>query len=56
MGDLLLDPINESVRLHAMHPRYWENTPIVLAELGKDVGLKGAAVLALLRHGQQTAE
>jgi glucokinase len=56
MGDMLFDPIRESVRLHAMHPRYWENTPIVLAELGQDVGLKGTAVLALLRHSQQMAD
>jgi hypothetical protein len=28
-----------------MHPRYVENTPIVTAQLGKDVGLMGAALL-----------
>jgi len=45
IGDLLFDAIRQSAKDHVMHPRYAENTPIVPAELGKDVGLMGAAIL-----------
>lgn len=52
MGSLLLDPVQQAVRQYAMHPRYWENTPIVTARLGKDVGLYGAAVMVQQRIGE----
>lgn len=45
LGDLLFEPMWEAIKTYAMHPRYWENTPIVHAELGSDVGLYGAAAL-----------
>jgi glucokinase len=48
IGDLLFDNIHEAVREYAMHPRYWENTPIVRAALGEDVGLLGAAALVMM--------
>jgi len=44
-GDLLFNPMGGAIREFAMHPLYWEKTPICLAELGDDVGLYGAAAL-----------
>jgi glucokinase len=49
VGDLLFDPINKAVREYAMHPRYYEDIPIVPAKLGADVGLYGAAALVQLK-------
>ncbi len=45
LGDWLFEPMNAAIRDYAMVPRYWENTPIVAAQLGDDVGLIGAAAL-----------
>lgn len=50
LGRLLLDPIQEAVYRYTLHPRYWENTPIVRATLGEDVGLVGAAALVQMRR------
>ncbi len=50
LGNLLFDPIREAVQEYALHPRYWENTPIVLATLGSNAGLYGAAALVRLRQ------
>lgn len=50
-GPLLFDPLHEAVRAHAMHPRYYENTPIVRAQLGGEVGLIGAAALVKQQLG-----
>jgi len=50
IGDLLFDSIHEAVRRYAMHPRYWEGTPIVRSALGGEVGLLGAAALVMMRH------
>ncbi len=50
-GALLLDPLHEGVREAVMHPRFYENTPIVHAELGSDIGLIGAAALVRQRLG-----
>ena len=44
-GDLLFEPMREAAREYAMHPRYYEDAPIVRAHLGPDVGLYGAAAL-----------
>ncbi len=49
LGELLFGPLHEAVREYALHPYYWESTPIVPAELGQDVGLYGAAALARAR-------
>ncbi len=49
LGDLLFDPMREAIRQHALAPAYWEHTPIVLAALGDDVAIIGAATLALRR-------
>jgi glucokinase len=46
-GDLLFEPIRATVRERAMASYYWENTPIVPATLGDDVGLLGAVALVL---------
>lgn len=51
VGRLLFDPMHEAIREYAQHPRYYENTPIVQAELGSDVGLIGAAALVKQRLG-----
>ncbi len=45
LGPLLFDPMKQAVREYAMHPLYWEKTPLVMAELKDDVGLTGAAAL-----------
>lgn len=45
LGKLLFDPMGQAIREYAMDPLYWETTPIVLAKLGGDVGLYGAAAL-----------
>lgn len=47
LGDLLFEPVRARVRELAMSPVYWENTPIVQAALGDDVGLLGALALVL---------
>lgn len=47
VGDLLFEPIRARVRELAMAPVYWENTPIVQAALGDDVGLLGALALVI---------
>ncbi len=44
MGDLLFDGVRETVKRYAMAP--YRDRPIVLAELGDDCGLLGAAALA----------
>jgi len=52
IGDLLFDPMHEAIRKYTMHPRYWENTPVVTAQLGADVGLVGAAALVRMKLEQ----
>lgn len=47
LGDILLDPMRAAVRQHAMDDEFWRNCPIVLATLGDDGGLVGAAALAM---------
>ncbi len=49
-GDLLFEPIRATVRERAMASYYWENTPIVPATLGDDVGLLGAVALVVLQE------
>ncbi len=45
MGDVLMTPMHEAVQRFSMHERYWQNSQIVQAELGEDVGVYGAAAL-----------
>ena len=45
-GDLLLDPAREELRTRALPPM--SGTPVVIAELGPDAGLIGAATMALV--------
>jgi len=45
-GDLLFVPMRATVR-QRIHEVYWQDCPIVPAQLGDDVGLVGAAILAL---------
>jgi len=49
-GDLLLEPVRRTVRQRTMSSRYWEDTPIVLAALGDDVGLLGGVALVLSKE------
>ncbi len=51
LGDLLFKPMHEAIHEYALHPRYWENCPIVTAQLGSDVGLIGAAALVKMKIG-----
>jgi len=46
-GDLLLDPIRQTVKQRVMSPIF-QNVKIELAVLGQDVGLYGAATLAFV--------
>jgi glucokinase len=57
LGDLLLDPMRAAVKQYVMDDEYWRNCPIVLATLGDDGGLVGAAALAMesVRHAERTA-
>lgn len=64
LGDLLLDPVRAAVKEYAMDDGFWRNCPLVLATLGDDGGLVGAAALAMEslstpdrnRHYQAAAE
>jgi glucokinase len=46
-GAILFEPIRATVRQRAMAEYYWNETPIVPAALGDDVGLLGAVALVL---------
>jgi glucokinase len=46
-GDLLFEPVRQTVRARCMAEDYWRDTPIVPAALGEDVGLMGAIALVL---------
>jgi len=45
MGDVLLNPVRETIERHAMPP--YRGRPLVPAKLGDDCGLLGSAALAL---------
>jgi glucokinase len=45
-GDLILDPIRESLTEHALSPEYLEGLTLTIAELGDEPGLVGAMVMA----------
>jgi glucokinase len=47
LGDIILDPVRAAVKQYVMDDEYWRNTSIVLATLGDDGGLVGAAALAM---------
>ena len=48
VGDLLIDPLKESLKKRVLHPRYLEGLVITTALLGDDAGLLGALALARL--------
>ncbi len=48
-GNLLLDPIQESLKKRVLHPKYLEGLIITRAALGDDAGLLGALALARLK-------
>lgn len=45
-GNLLLEPIRQSVKEHVMNSKYTENLIITTAALGDDAGMIGALILA----------
>jgi glucokinase len=49
-GDLLLDPARKTLRERALPPM--RETPVVVAELGPDAGMIGAAAMARLELEQ----
>jgi glucokinase len=51
VGDLLFDPIKETVQKHALDRAYWENLQIVHSAISEDVSLLGAAALAFTGGG-----
>ena len=50
-GELLFEPMRETVRQYALNPAYWDHVPIVPAALGDNVALIGAAALVTTRGG-----
>jgi glucokinase len=48
-GDLILDPIKESMKKNVMDPSYLEGLEIVTAQLGDDAGLLGSLAQAKIR-------
>lgn len=47
LGELLFGPMRQAAREAVIDPAYYEQAPIVPAELGADVAIIGAAVLAM---------
>ncbi len=45
-GNLLLDPVKDSIRRHVMNPSYMDDLEITTAKLGDDAGLLGSLALA----------
>ncbi len=54
VGDLLFDPINETVRKHALDESYWKDLIIVRSTISEDVSLLGAAALAFTGGGVES--
>lgn len=52
-GDLILDPIKESMRRNTMNPAYLDGLQIATAKLGDDAGLLGSLVQAHARLSKQ---
>jgi glucokinase len=55
-GDLLLEPLKESLNASVISPQYLENFEISLAKLGDDVGLWGVLVLLLSEYSHKTPD
>lgn len=51
VGELIFDPIRETVRTYAHDPEYFKNVPIVPAGLGGDVSIFGAGALVVTNGG-----
>lgn len=51
LGDLIFDPIRETVTQYAHDPEYVRDVPIVKAGLGDDVSIIGAGALVATRGG-----
>src|SRR3972149_9675505 len=49
VGDLLIEPLKESLKQRVLHPRYLEDLVITMASLGDNAGLLGALALARLK-------
>jgi glucokinase len=52
-GDLILDPIKESMRNNIMDPAYLDGVEIAIAELGDNAGLLGSLAQAYARLSKQ---
>jgi glucokinase len=50
-GDLIFNPIRETVKAYVVDDAYLQDMPIVLAELGEDVSIIGAAALIQTQGG-----
>ncbi len=53
VGDLLFNPIRETVVQHCIDEAYWQNLRIVPAGLGGDVSIIGAGALVITQGGQE---
>ena len=51
LGDLLFDPLRETIQQHVMTEEYWRGLVITTPQLGEDVSIYGAAMLALTQGG-----
>ncbi|TVR18625.1 MAG: ROK family protein [Anaerolineaceae bacterium] len=56
LGDLLFDPMWESIRAHCIDDAYWRDLVIVGPELGEDVSVIGAATLVITDGGKRSLQ
>lgn len=51
VGDLIFDPIKETIEKYAHDPEYYRDVPVVPAGLGGDVSIFGAGALVVTKGG-----
>lgn len=51
IGDLLFDPIRETIREYALDSVYWDNLQVIHSQISEDVSILGAATLVLTEGG-----
>lgn len=56
LGDLLLNPMQEIMRKHAMDSAYWEDLRIESAVLSEDVSIIGSAALVITNGGMKRVD
>lgn len=51
LGDLLFDPMRQTIQKYVMTPEYYDGLVITMPELGDDVSIYGAAALVMTQGG-----